>query len=145
MTGLERLYALTDPDLVKACLDVFWVQHGGRDPVQFTRQYRDRIGYVHLKDLQYVGPEPRRPGILAGGLDLGPERYATLMTEAEFAELGDWGGGLPRNLGGAPPAQPAVGRLRAGPHETAAGGGGSGQPALSPGHARNLVPRRGKR
>ena len=88
VTGLERLYALTDPDLVKACLDVFWVQHGGRDPVQFTRQYRDRIGYVHLKDLRYVGPEPRRPGILAGGLDLSPERYTTLMTEAEFAELG---------------------------------------------------------
>ena len=88
VTGLERLYALTDPDLVKACIDVFWIRHSGRDPVQFLRQYRDRIGYVHLKDLRYVGPEPRRPGILAGGLDLGPERYATLMTEAEFAELG---------------------------------------------------------
>ena len=88
VTGLERLYALTDPDLVKACIDVFWVQHGGRDPARFLRQYRDRIGYVHLKDLRYVGPEPRRPGILAGGLDLGPERYTALMTEAEFVELG---------------------------------------------------------
>ncbi len=88
VTGLERLYALTDPDLVKACIDVFWIRHSGRDPVQFLRQYRDRIGYVHLKDLRYVGPEPRRQGILAGGLDLGPERYATIMTEAEFAELG---------------------------------------------------------
>lgn len=106
VTGLERLYALTDPEVVKACIDVFWVQHAGRDPVQFLRRYRDRIGYVHLKDLRYVGPEPRRPGILAGGLDLGPERYATLMTEAEFAELGAgevdfpgiWGTLRPLNL-----------------------------------------------
>ena len=88
VTGLERLYELTDPDLVKACVDVFWVQHSGRDPVQFLQQYHDRIGYVHLKDLRYVGPEPRRKGILAGGLDLGPRRYATIMTEAEFRELG---------------------------------------------------------
>jgi sugar phosphate isomerase/epimerase len=75
VTGLDRLYEVTDPALVKANVDVFWVQHGGRNPAAFIQKYRDRIGYPHLKDLRYVGPEPRRKGRL--------ERE-----EAEFVELG---------------------------------------------------------
>ena len=75
ITGLERLYELTDPALVKACIDVFWVRHGGRDPVSFLERYRDRIGYVHLKDLQYLGAEPRPAGVLS-------------RDDAEFVELG---------------------------------------------------------
>ena len=75
ITGLERLYELTDPAVVKACIDVYWVRHGGRDPVQFLEQYRDRIGYVHLKDLKYHGPEPRPTGVLS-------------RDDAEFVELG---------------------------------------------------------
>ena len=75
VTGLERLYELSDPQLVKGCVDVYWVQHGGRDPAQFLAHYRDRIGYPHLKDMRYLGPEPRRRGRLEQG-------------EAEFVELG---------------------------------------------------------
>ena len=44
VTGLERLYELTDPQLVKGCVDVYWVQHGGRNPAEFLVRYRDRIG-----------------------------------------------------------------------------------------------------
>jgi len=55
---------LTDPLLVKACIDVFWVRHGGRDPVTFLERFKNRIGYVHLKDLHYLGPEPRPAGVL---------------------------------------------------------------------------------
>ncbi len=65
VTGLERLYELTDPQLVKACVDVYWVQHGGRNPAEFLARYRDRIGYPHLKDLRYLGAEPRPKGRLA--------------------------------------------------------------------------------
>jgi sugar phosphate isomerase/epimerase len=75
VTGLERLYELTDPQLVKGCVDVYWVQHGGRDPAEFLARYRDRIGYPHLKDMRYLGAEPRRQGRL--------ERE-----EATFVELG---------------------------------------------------------
>jgi sugar phosphate isomerase/epimerase len=75
VTGLERLYELTDPQLVKGCVDVYWVQHGGRDPARFLATYADRIAYPHLKDLRYLGPEPRRRGRLEQG-------------EAEFVELG---------------------------------------------------------
>ena len=75
ITGLERLYELTDPALVKACIDVFWVRHGGRDPATFLERYQDRVGYVHLKDLQYLGAEPRPAGVLS-------------REAAEFVELG---------------------------------------------------------
>jgi len=64
VTGLERLYELTDPALVKGCVDVYWVQHGGRNPAEFLTRYKDRIGYPHFKDLRYLGQEPRRQGRL---------------------------------------------------------------------------------
>jgi sugar phosphate isomerase/epimerase len=64
VTGLERLYELTDPDLVKGCVDVYWIQHGGRNPSQFLAAHTDRIGYPHFKDLRYLGTEPRRKGRL---------------------------------------------------------------------------------
>ena len=75
VTGLERLYELTDPDLVKGCVDVYWVQHGGRNPAEFLTRYKDRIGYPHFKDMRYLGQQPRRRGRL--------ERE-----EATFVELG---------------------------------------------------------
>jgi sugar phosphate isomerase/epimerase len=75
VTGLDRLYELTDPQLVKGCVDVYWVQHGGRNPAEFLAQHTDRIGYPHFKDLRYLGAEPRRRGRL--------ERE-----EAEFVPLG---------------------------------------------------------
>jgi sugar phosphate isomerase/epimerase len=75
VTGLERLYELTDPDLVKGCVDVYWVQHGGWNPVEFLSRHKHRIGYPHFKDMRYLGQEPRRKGRL--------ERE-----EATFVELG---------------------------------------------------------
>jgi sugar phosphate isomerase/epimerase len=83
VTGLERLYELTDPDVVKLCIDVFWVRYGGRDPVELLEKHLDRVPFVHLKDLKYVGPQPRREGVLR-------PIYPTLPLngEAEYVELG---------------------------------------------------------
>jgi sugar phosphate isomerase/epimerase len=75
ISGIERLFALTDPALVKSNVDVYWVQHGGDDPAAFIRRHRDRIGYPHFKDLQYLGREPRPKGRLA-------------REDAKFVELG---------------------------------------------------------
>jgi len=65
VTGLEHLLALTDPELVKGCFDVYWIQHGGEDPAAFLQRYRDRVGYPHFKDLRYLGGEPRPSGRLS--------------------------------------------------------------------------------
>ena len=45
----------TDPDLVKFQDDVFWVQIGGRDTVEFLRKYGDRIPMLHVKDFYFIG------------------------------------------------------------------------------------------
>ena len=52
VTGMERLYELTDPRYVYACIDVYWVQHGGESPVEFLKKYLDRVGTVHFKDMK---------------------------------------------------------------------------------------------
>ena len=75
VNGLERLLELTDPELVKGCFDVYWIQHGGEDPSAFLKKYSNRVGYPHFKDMKYLGAEPRRKGRLN-------------REEATFVELG---------------------------------------------------------
>src|SRR5690606_19195787 len=51
------LMRATDPALVHLLLDTGHAVYGGGDPVQYAKQYADRIAYVHLKDV--------RPQVLA--------------------------------------------------------------------------------
>jgi sugar phosphate isomerase/epimerase len=48
--GIHRLMELTDPDLVKLCVDVYWVTIGGEKPAEFIARYADRAIYYHFKD-----------------------------------------------------------------------------------------------
>jgi sugar phosphate isomerase/epimerase len=45
----------TDPELVKFQDDVFWVQIGGRDTIEFLKKYGDRIPMLHVKDFYFIG------------------------------------------------------------------------------------------
>lgn len=45
----------TDPDLVKFEDDVFWVQIGGRNTVEFLKKHGDRIPMLHVKDFYFIG------------------------------------------------------------------------------------------
>jgi inosose dehydratase len=52
--GPEEVAALldaTDPEVVKICLDTGHAVVGGGDPVELARSGRDRIGHLHLKDV----------------------------------------------------------------------------------------------
>lgn len=49
-TGLDLLYARTNPNLLQAELDLAWVQIGGQDPAAYIRKYANRTPLVHLKD-----------------------------------------------------------------------------------------------
>jgi sugar phosphate isomerase/epimerase len=40
---------------VYLCVDVYWVAHGGADPVAFLQKHLDRIGTVHFKDMALDG------------------------------------------------------------------------------------------
>ena len=48
---IERFLDGTDPDLVSLCLDTGHVAYGGGDAVDLIRRYRERIGYVHIKQM----------------------------------------------------------------------------------------------
>jgi sugar phosphate isomerase/epimerase len=49
--ALDLLYAHTDPSLLQAELDTYWIQYAGLDPVAYVRQYADRAPLIHLKDM----------------------------------------------------------------------------------------------
>jgi len=53
--ALDKLYASTDPELLKAELDVYWVQYAGVDPVAYVAKYADRAPLIHLKDMTSDG------------------------------------------------------------------------------------------
>jgi sugar phosphate isomerase/epimerase len=48
--GMDILLGETDPQLVKAELDTYWILHAGMDPVAFTRKHSGRVPLLHLKD-----------------------------------------------------------------------------------------------
>jgi len=51
----DRLFALLDPDLVGWVPDTGHILRGGQDLLGTLRDYRDRIRYVHLKDVDAQG------------------------------------------------------------------------------------------
>jgi len=50
-TGMDVLLEETDPDAVDFELDVYWVQAGGGDPIEWIRKAKGRMKVVHLKDM----------------------------------------------------------------------------------------------
>jgi inosose dehydratase len=77
---LERLMALTDPDVVGVCLDVGHYTVGGGDPVEAVRRFGQRVTHVHLKDVD--------PEVLAS-LRLGElTDFVAAIRNRLFTELG---------------------------------------------------------
>lgn len=85
-TWLDRLYAESSPARLKAELDVYWLQHGGADPVQWICRLTGRQPLLHLKDMA-MGPEKQQlfaeigegnmnfPPILQAAREAGVEWY----------------------------------------------------------------------
>ena len=55
-TWLETLYDKASMSLIKAELDVYWIQAGGGDPASWIRKYPNRQPLLHLKDMTVGGP-----------------------------------------------------------------------------------------
>ncbi len=51
-TLFDLMAAQTKPELVAFEMDVFWVAHGGADPVGLMRKYGNRFELMHVKDLK---------------------------------------------------------------------------------------------
>lgn len=68
-TGLELIYAETDPRYVKAELDTYWVQHGGGDPAGWVRRLAGRMPVIHLKDMAMIDGQPAMAEVGEGNLN----------------------------------------------------------------------------
>lgn len=66
--GLDILFENSEPHLVKAEIDVYWVKHGGEDPVERINKMGDRVMSLHLKDMQ-PGDDMKFAEVGAGILD----------------------------------------------------------------------------
>ena len=49
--NVERFLAATDPSLVSLCLDTGHIAYCGGDSLKLIQDHPDRIGYVHLKQV----------------------------------------------------------------------------------------------
>ena len=53
---VDALMDAADPKYVKLLLDVAHYAQGGGDPAKAIRKYRDRILFLHIKDVESVAP-----------------------------------------------------------------------------------------
>jgi len=82
--GLQILWQNTEPDLVKAELDTFWLRYAGIDPAKYINHLGARTSLIHLKDLQ-PGQQTRFGELGTGILD-----FPAILSAAERAGV-RWG------------------------------------------------------
>jgi inosose dehydratase len=76
---LEALLARAPAPLVRLCWDVGHALYGGIDPVDVVRRHRERIAYLHLKDVDEA--------VLAG-LRRDQASFETGIRRRVFSEVG---------------------------------------------------------
>ncbi|UKS29331.1 sugar phosphate isomerase/epimerase [Paenibacillus sp. HWE-109] len=59
-TGMQILFEESDPDAVDFELDVYWVQAGGADPIEWIRKMDGRMKVVHFKDMIVTADRKQR-------------------------------------------------------------------------------------
>ena len=68
-TGLEILFAESDPSVVSAEIDTYWIQHGGGSPADWLSRLNDRMYIVHVKDMAVRDGGPTYAEVGEGNLD----------------------------------------------------------------------------
>jgi sugar phosphate isomerase/epimerase len=76
-TGLDLLFENSEPHLVKAEVDVYWVEHGGENPTERINKLGERVIALHLKDMGR-GDERRFAEVGTGILD-----FKSILAAAE--------------------------------------------------------------
>jgi sugar phosphate isomerase/epimerase len=66
--GLDLIFENSEPHLVKAEVDIYWVRHGGEDPVERLNKLGDRVVALHLKDMA-PGDDKKFAEVGAGVID----------------------------------------------------------------------------
>ncbi len=82
---LDWIFDRTDPLLVHAELDTYWVQMGGGDPARYCARLSGRLPLLHLKDYTIdAAGQPQTAALGQGNLN-----FSTILREAESAAC-DW-------------------------------------------------------
>ena len=68
-TGLEMLYADSDPKYFTAEIDTYWITYGGGDPAHWIRSLKGRIPLVHLKDMAFSADKQLMAEVGEGNLN----------------------------------------------------------------------------
>ncbi len=70
-TALDLLYSETDARFVQGEIDIYWVQAGGGNPVEWCKKLTQRLPLLHLKDYG-IGADhkPRMAEVGYGNLDI---------------------------------------------------------------------------
>jgi inosose dehydratase len=76
---IDRLMALTDPDLLGLCFDTGHYRFGGGDPLAGLQKHGKRVWHFHFKDCH--------PGVKAESADKGWD-YFESVSHGVFCELG---------------------------------------------------------
>ena len=69
MTGLEILYANSDPRYLQAEIDTHWIARGGGDPAEWCACLKGRLDQVHFKDAAMLNDQPIFTEIGEGNLN----------------------------------------------------------------------------
>ena len=64
-TGMEILFAESDPAFFNFEIDTYWVTHGGGDPAAWIRRARGRSPLVHFKDMAVQRVEKKVEQVMA--------------------------------------------------------------------------------
>jgi sugar phosphate isomerase/epimerase len=68
-TGLDIIYAESDPRYLQAEIDTYWIQHGGSDPAAWIKKVSGRMPVVHLKDMVILNDQQTMAEIGQGNLN----------------------------------------------------------------------------
>ena len=82
ITGLEILFENASADDLKAELDVYWIQKGGANPVEFINRYAERLPLLHCKDMMPDGS--------FGEVGEGVLEWPTILEAARDAGVGSY-------------------------------------------------------
>lgn len=85
--GLDTLYENSDPKLLQAQLDTYWVAFGNADPVEYIRKLKGRVSYLHFKDGKLGVEEPHFLEVGQGDLKWDEILEACHESEVEYAAI----------------------------------------------------------
>ena len=68
--GLDLIYKNTDPTMVKAEIDTYWIQYAGTNPIEYVKKHADRCELLHIKDMEIIEGVKRSTEIGNGIMDI---------------------------------------------------------------------------